>query len=175
MSSAFPRPTRRRVAVVTGSRAEFGLLERTVIQLLRAPWCEMQLIAAGMHLDPKLGSTLEEVEAKFVVSARVDIMPPEDTRQGMALAVADGLRGFTEVFSALKPDLVLVLGDRTEVFAASLAASYLTIPIVHIHGGDVTGNAIDNFQRDVISKLARVHLAATERSVQRLRKLGGRH
>lgn len=171
LSKATTERDRARVAVVTGSRAEFGLLERSMSLLERAPWCELQVVVAGMHLVEELGMTVQDVEARFPVAARVPLEPTDDTRGGMALGVAAGLQGFTETFAGIDPDVVLVLGDRTEVFAASLAAAYLDIPVAHIHGGDVTGNPIDDFQRDAISRVARLHFAATDTSAERLRAM----
>ena len=119
-------PPLSQIVVVTGSRAEFGLLEPTLTLLRDAPWCNLSLFVAGMHLVPELGHTVELVEARFPVAARIEMAPKEDSPAGMALSVADGLRRFTEVLEAMMsesigPDLLLVLGDRTEPFAASLA------------------------------------------------------
>ena len=161
-----------RVAVVTGSRAEFGLLERILTLLDRSAWCQLVLLAAGMHLVERLGRTVGEVEEKFAVAARVPMDPPEDSRKGMAWAVADGLRGFADELEHLRPDLLLVLGDRTEFFAAALAASYLGVPVAHIHGGDLTGNPVDDLQRDTVSRLATLHFPATRRSAERLEGIG---
>ncbi|MBI4583370.1 MAG: UDP-N-acetylglucosamine 2-epimerase (hydrolyzing) [Planctomycetes bacterium] len=160
-----------RVAVVTGTRAEFGLLEGTIGKL-RDRGVPFDLVVAGMHLIPELGLTVREVEARFPVAARIPMPPPEDSPRGMAHAVAAGLRSFSDQFSLQRPALLLVLGDRTEAFAAALAAAYLQIPVAHIHGGDVSGNPIDDFQRDAISRLASLHFAATARSAERLRQLG---
>lgn len=165
-----------RVTVVTGSRAEFGLLEPTLARLAAAGWCALDVVVAGMHLVSRLGRTVDEVASRFRISARVPMDPPEDTRRGMALTVAEGVRGFATAFCTREraPDLVVVLGDRTEAFAATLAATYLGVPVAHLHGGDATGNAIDDYHRDAISRAAVLHLAATERSAARLRRMGVR-
>ncbi len=160
------------VAVVTGSRAEFGLLERTIALIERSAVIEPRVIAAGMHLVEKFGATVREVEARFPIAERVFMHPPEDSPRGMALAVAAGIDGFSRAFARLRPRLLLVLGDRTEPLAAALAAVYAGVPIAHIHGGDASGNAFDDFHRDVISRAARLHLPATARSAARLRTLG---
>ncbi len=161
-----------RVVVITGTRAEFGLLERAIEGLRSSSRCHADVVVAGMHLVDELGGSVRIVEQRFPVAARVPMHPPEDSTRGMGLAVAEGLRGFLEVLDPDADDLVLVLGDRTEAFAAALAAAYLGIPLAHIHGGDLTGNAIDDFQRDAISRIAILHLAATEKSARRLRDLG---
>ena len=165
---------RREVLVVTGSRSEFGLLEGTVEGLLRSPALRPAVAIAGMHLDADLGSTWREVEARFPVAARVPMSPPEDTPGGMAMAVAEGLAGFSRLLEERRPDALLVLGDRTEPFAAALAAAYQGIPIAHVHGGDVTGNPVDDLHRDAISRMAVLHLAATGSSRARLLALGVR-
>jgi GDP/UDP-N,N'-diacetylbacillosamine 2-epimerase (hydrolysing) len=162
---------RKPVAVVTGSRSEFGLLAGTIERLLSSAEVEPRVIVAGMHLDPALGSTEREVEASFPVAARVAMSPPEDSPGGMGLAVAEGIRGFLSVFAALGPRLVLVLGDRIEPLAAALAAAYRDLPVAHIHGGDLSGNALDDLHRDLISRAARLHLVATEKSAARLRAM----
>ncbi len=165
-------PTRLPVAIVTGSRAEFGLLERTIALLEESAAIEPLVIAAGMHLVVALGATVSEVEARFPVADRVPMHPPEDTPRGMALAVAEGIAGFSRSFARFGPRLLVVLGDRTEPLAAALAAVYSGVPVAHIHGGDVSGNVLDDFHRDVISRAARLHLPATTRSAARLRALG---
>jgi GDP/UDP-N,N'-diacetylbacillosamine 2-epimerase (hydrolysing) len=156
------------VAVVTGSRSEFGLLEGTIRRLAGSTSLEPRVVAAGMHLDPELGDTWREVAARFSITAKVPMSPPRDDPEGMALAVAEGIRGFAAAFVADRPAALLVLGDRIEPFAACIPAAYAGIPISHVHGGDVSGNAVDDFHRDAISRSARLHLAATERSRSRL-------
>ena len=162
------------VAVVTGARSEFGLLEGTIDQLSRSAVCTVEVVVAGMHLDERLGGTWRDVERRFPVAARVAMAPPIDTPAGMAASVSQGVAGFALAFEGMRPALLLLLGDRTEPFAASLAATYLSIPVAHIHGGDLSGNRVDDFQRDAISRMARLHFAATETSAARLRKLGVR-
>ena len=164
-----------RIAVVTGTREEFVLLEGTMSRLAKAHWCELQVIVAGTHLEARLGETVREVESRFAIAARVAMEPADDTRRGMAVAAAEGLAKFSQGFSQLDPDLVLISGDRAEVFVSSLAASYLGIPVAQVHGGDSRGDSCDDFQRDATSRLASVHLSATETIASRLssRKVGG--
>ena len=162
------RTPKKQVAVVTGSRSEFGLLEGTIERLTRSPALEPRVIVAGMHLESRLGETWKEVEARFPIAARVPMSPPRDSPEGMALAVAEGIRGFSAAFDREPARLLLVLGDRIEPFAAALAAAYRGLAIAHIHGGDLSGNAVDDLHRDAISRMARLHLPATERSRARL-------
>lgn len=172
MAGDRPIGARRPVLVVTGSRAEFGLLEGIIEGLLGSKVLEPRLVVSGMHLDAALGATARQVEARFVVAARVPMSPPQDSPGGMALAVAEGIRGFSAVLETENPSALLVLGDRIEPFAACIAAAYRGVPIAHIHGGDTSGNAIDDLHRDAISRMARLHLAATERSRRRLLSMG---
>ncbi|MEM7166191.1 MAG: UDP-N-acetylglucosamine 2-epimerase [Planctomycetota bacterium] len=163
---------RPRVAVMTGSRSEYGLLRGLIEEIHGSPALELQLIVAGMHLIAELGDTRATVAAEFPISAEVPMAPTADTRVGMAEGVADGLRRFTRTLSELSPDLLVVLGDRTEAFAAATAAGYLEIPVAQLHGGDVSGNPIDDFQRDAIARVATLHFPATETSAARLGQLG---
>lgn len=166
------RSRRFPVAVVTGSRAEFGLLEGVIAHLFRSPSVEPTVLVAGMHLVAELGETAREVERRFPVAARIPMSPPEDSPGGMALALAGGIGSFAAVLGEIRPGLLLVLGDRLEPLAAALAASYLRIPIAHLHGGDVSGHLLDDLHRDLISRLACIHFPATFRSAERLRALG---
>lgn len=168
-----PAPNRRpRVAVMTGTRSEYGLLRGVIDAVHHSGDLELQLVVAGMHLIAEHGDTGATVAAEYPVAARIPMAPTTDTQVGMAEAVAAGLRGFAASWAELRPDLLVVLGDRTEAFAAATAAAYLEVPVAHLHGGDVSGNPIDDFQRDVISRIATLHFPATERSAARLRELG---
>lgn len=164
----------RKVAVVTGTRAEFGLLV-PVIRAIRADKrLELQLVAAGSHfLAP--ARTIREVEAMFPVAARVRMQGPRHrTRRDDALATARGIEGFTRAYARLGPDWVLVLGDRIEAFAAASAAAIAGIGVAHIHGGDRAEGIADESMRHAITKLAHLHLAATEQSAERIAKMGER-
>ena len=172
MSQATHPSDRARIAVITGTRAEFGLLEGVMHELNSCPSIELQVFVTGMHLRPEFGRTEQLVADRFPITACVPAHPPTDDRAGMALALSAGIAGFIDAFTKHEPHWLLLLGDRTEILAASLAAAYLDIPIAHIHGGDVSGNPVDDFQRDAISRLARLHFAATPGSAQRLRQLG---
>jgi UDP-hydrolysing UDP-N-acetyl-D-glucosamine 2-epimerase len=161
------------IMVVTGSRAEFGLLAPVMRAIDRHPQLALQVAAAGSHL---LGSqpTLAEVRASFPVAATVPMQRARSTRsrRADALAVARGIAGFTKVMDRLEPDAVLVLGDRIEAFAAATAAALRGVVVAHVHGGDRAEGIADESMRHAISKLAHVHFAASAQSAARLARMG---
>ncbi len=166
--------TIRTVAVVTGSRAEFGLL-RSVMDAVRAhPALRLRVVAAGSHMLPP-ARTIREVEAAYTVAARVPMQrAAHSTRAEDARGVARGIYCFTRVFAKLKPDWVVVLGDRIEAFAAASAASISGLAVCHIHGGDRAEGIADEAMRHAITKLAHLHCAATSGSATRLVRMGER-
>lgn len=126
-----------------------------------------------MHLEQMFGMSVKAIEgAGFPISGRVPMHPPEDSGKGMAFAMGDGIRGMTKVLSKLKPDILLLLGDRTEVLAGAITALYLNIPIAHIHGGDVTRGGTDESTRHAVTKMASLHFPATPKSAERILKMG---
>lgn len=163
----------RNIAVLTGTRAEYGLLRPVMDSVLAHPDLALQLIVTGMHLDPAYGESVREIERDgYVIAARVPMSPPEDTGKGMALAVAAGVQGLTEALDALRPDVLVLLGDRTEVLAGATAALFLGIPIAHIHGGDVTRGGTDESVRHAVTKMAHIHFPATAASAARILQMG---
>lgn len=163
----------RKICVLTGTRADFGLLRPIMEAIQQHPDLELQTLVTAMHLEPLFGLTYRAVEgAGFPISAKVLMNPPEDSGKGMAFSVADGVRGMTKALSKLRPDILLLLGDRSEVLAGTVAAMYLNIPVAHIHGGDVTRGGIDENVRHAVTKMASIHFAATAKSAERIRKMG---
>lgn len=163
--------SKRIICTVTGSRAEYGLL-RPVMRAIEAnPRLALKVAAAGMHLSPAFGMTVNQISKEFAVSARVPMTPAGDSQEAMALSLARGVSGITKAFKKIRPDVVLVLGDRIEALAAALAATYLGLPLAHIHGGDRSGT-IDENVRHAITKLAHVHFAASRASAKRIRRMG---
>jgi GDP/UDP-N,N'-diacetylbacillosamine 2-epimerase (hydrolysing) len=165
-------PTRK-ICVVTGSRSEYGLL-RCVMQCLKAdPGLELQIIATGMHLSLEFGLTFREIEKDgFRIDRKVEMLLSSDTTLAMAKSTGFGLGGLAVALDDLSPDIVLVLGDRFEIFAAASAAHLLRIPIAHIHGGEVTEGAIDDALRHAISKLSQLHFTSTETYRNRVIQMG---
>lgn len=162
----------RRVAYVTGTRADFGLMQSTLQTIARSPELDLSIIATGMHLDPAYGNTLNSITAAGLpVSARVEIESGVPSGALMASNIGRMIIGFTQAMQKLKPDIVLLLGDRGEMLAAAIAALHLNVAIVHIHGGELSGT-VDEPVRHAISKLAHFHFTATDESRQRLIRMG---
>ncbi|MEL7238769.1 MAG: UDP-N-acetylglucosamine 2-epimerase, partial [Planctomycetota bacterium] len=158
----------RKICFVTGTRAEFGLMQTTLRALETHAAVELQLVATGMHLSAKHGRTIDDIaSAGFAIDAAVpwrDVTRNEATGQ----AIAD----LSRTFAKLSPNIVLVVGDRVEAFAAATAAHLGDIPLAHVHGGDRATGQADDSLRHAITKLAHVHLPATPTSRDRLLKLG---
>jgi UDP-N-acetylglucosamine 2-epimerase (non-hydrolysing)/GDP/UDP-N,N'-diacetylbacillosamine 2-epimerase (hydrolysing) len=164
---------RRHIAVVSGSRADYGLLFWPMKRLSAESSFRLSIIVTGMHLAPEFGQTVDQFAADgFEVDARVPTLDEEDSAGGVARAIGRGVTGMTEALQRLRPDLVLLLGDRFEIFAAAQAAFVLRIPIAHLCGGDVTNGALDDAFRHSISKMAGLHFPTNADAVQRLRQLG---
>ena len=163
----------RKICVVTGSRADYGLL-RSVIQGIKDdPNLNIQVVATGMHLSPTFGLTYKEIEADgFFIDEKVEVLNEFDTPYEISQSIAKGITGCAKVFSKLEPDLVLLLGDRFEIFSAAIAAYVALIPIAHIHGGELTGGALDEAFRHSISKMSSLHFVAAEEYKKRLIQLG---
>jgi UDP-hydrolysing UDP-N-acetyl-D-glucosamine 2-epimerase len=164
---------RRRVAVVTGSRADYGLLRRLLQLLAGMEDVNLQVIACGMHLEDRFGATWRAIEADgFAIAAKVDLDLGEDSAAATVRSTGVGLVGFADVLPKLAPDLLVMLGDRFEILAAAVAATLLNIPIAHIHGGEVTAGAFDDAIRHAITKMACIHFVAAEPYRQRVIQMG---
>ena len=164
---------RRRIAVVTGSRADYGLLRGILAQLQKMDDVELGVVACGMHLVPRFGETWRRIEADgFPIAAKIDLQLDDDRPQTIARGTGIGITGFAEVLPTLAPDLMVLLGDRFEILAAASAATLLNIPIAHIHGGEITAGAFDDAIRHAITKMACVHFVAAEPYRQRVIQMG---
>lgn len=162
-----------KVCVVTGTRAEYGLFYWLLKRLQQDTFFELQLVATGMHLSPEFGNTYKEIESDgFVINDKVEILLSGDSPSAITKSTGLALIGFAECYKQLKPDLMLLLGDRYEAMAAAQAAMFANIPIAHIHGGEATFGAIDESIRHAISKMSHIHFAATEVYRQRLIQMG---
>ncbi len=163
----------RKICVVTGSRAEYGLLRWLLEEIRGDAGLELQLAVTGMHLSPEFGMTVGEIEADdFPVAARVETLLSSDTPTGIAKSVALGVAGFADAFARLQPDIVVVLGDRFEIFAAAQAAMLARLPIAHIHGGELTEGAIDDAIRHALTKMSHLHFVAAEPYRHRVLQMG---
>lgn len=165
----------RTICVVTGSRAEYGLLRWLMQDIADDPRLKLQVAVTGMHLAPEFDLTYREIEKDgFVIDEKVDIGLTGDRPSDISKAVGRGVAGFADAFDRLKPDIVIVLGDRFEIFAAAQAAMFAGIPIAHIHGGEVTEGAIDEFIRHALTKMSHLHFVAAEPYRKRVIQMGER-
>jgi GDP/UDP-N,N'-diacetylbacillosamine 2-epimerase (hydrolysing) len=166
---------RRRIVVVTGSRSEYGLL-RSVLQALRGNRkIDLRLVVTGMHLSRRFGYSIQEIKKDgFAIAGCVPLTSDTGTPSGMARYVGRGVLGLTREFERLNPEIVMVLGDRTEAFSAAIAATYMNCVLAHIHGGDKSQGGVDESVRHAITKLAHLHFVATSQSAKRVQRLGER-
>ena len=161
--------------MVTGTRAEYGLLSRLLKMIKKSPATQLQVIATNMHLSPKYGNTYQEIEKDgFTIDYKIPIIEENDKNDAVTTvkSMAKALAGFADAYNELKPDMVVVLGDRYEILAAAEAAMIERIPIAHIHGGEVTEGAFDDAIRHSITKMSQLHFASTEEYRHRIIQLG---
>jgi len=165
--------TRRRIAVVTGTRAEFGLLETVLREIDRSHTLELQLIVTGMHLLPKFGRSIDHIrKAGWPIAATVKMQTGRDCTNDEPQAVSRGIAGIAHALDRLSSDVVIVLGDRIEAFAAATAAAVGRRVLAHIHGGDRAVGDVDESLRNAITRLAHVHFVATKDAAARLKRMG---
>ncbi len=164
---------RRKACVVTGSRAEYGLLKPLIEQIGNDTDLKLQLIVTGMHLSPEFGLTYQQIEKDdFGIDEKIEVTLSSDTPVSISKSMGLGMVGFSETYKRLKPDLVVVLGDRFEIFSAVIAAFVSRIPIAHISGGEVTEGAFDDAFRHSITKMSYLHFTSTEIYRKRVIQLG---
>ncbi len=164
---------KRKICFVTGTRAEFGLLRILMQEVLETETLELQVIATGMHLSPEFGMTYQEIEEfGFKIDAKVEMLVSADTRSGVTKSVGLGLIALADAFSNLSPNIIVLLGDRFEIFAAAAAATFAGIPIAHLHGGETTEGAFDEVLRHSITKMSHLHFVAAEDYQKRVIQLG---
>jgi len=163
----------RKICVVTGSRADYGLLRWVMQGIKDDPELNLQVIVTGMHLSPTFGLTYKVIEEDgFRIDAKVEILGSSDFPTAIAESMALALTGSAKAFSELNPDLVVVLGDRFEIFAATAAALVAKIPVAHLHGGETTIGAFDEALRHSITKMSHLHFVATQEYRDRVLQLG---
>ena len=163
----------RVIGVVTVARSDWGHLVPVLEALRAAPDVTLRLLVGGAHLSPRFGSTVAAIEgAGWPIAARVEMLEAGDAPRDMAVTVARGVAGFADVFARERLDLLVLLGDRLEMLAAATAALPFALPVVHIHGGEITEGAIDEQARHAITKLAHLHFAAAEPYARRILQMG---
>ena len=165
----------RKICVVTGTRAEYGLMSRLIRLINDSDKTQLQLIATNMHLSPRFGNTYQEIEVDGIkIDRKVPIIDDNapDTAVETLYSMSRALSGFAEAYAELKPDLIVVLGDRYEILAAATAALIERIPVAHLHGGEITEGAYDDAIRHSITKMSHLHFTSTEEYRRRVIQLG---
>ena len=165
--------SKRKICVVTGTRAEYGLLFWLMKEIKGDPDLSLQLVVTGAHLMPKFGKTVTFIEADgFSINERIDIKTGNDTSIGVTRSLGLATTGMGKAIDRLKPDILVVLGDRFEILAAASAAMIARIPVAHIHGGEITEGAFDDAMRHAITKMSALHFVAAEEYRARVIQLG---
>lgn len=164
---------KRKICVVTGTRAEYGLLYWLMKEIQEDPDLELQIIATGMHLSPEFGLTYKQIEDDgFTINEKVEMLLSSDTSVAVAKSVGLGTISFADSLTRLNPDLIIILGDRFEALSAAQTALILKIPIAHIHGGEITEGAYDDAIRHAITKMSYLHFVTTEEYRKRVIRMG---
>jgi len=164
---------RKKIAVVTGSRAEYGLLRNLIKEINESDSLDLNLIVTGSHLSKEYGNTIDEISADgFNIDNKVMLDLNEDSEESVAKAISLGISEITNIFANNKPDLALILGDRYEIFSVAIAALICRLPVAHIHGGERTEGVIDESIRHSITKMSHLHFTATEEYRKRVAQLG---
>ena len=164
--------SKRKICIVTGSRAEFGLLYWLIKKVMVDQDLKLQLVVTGMHLSSNFGLTYKEIEKHFNIDKKINIQLSSDTSMGISKSMSIAQTSFSKAYNKLKPDIIVVLGDRYEIFSAASAAMIAKIPIAHIHGGEITEGSWDDSIRHCISKMAYLHFTATKEYKNRVIQLG---
>lgn len=163
----------RRICVVTGTRAEYGLLKWLMHELRASASVDLQVLATGAHLSPEFGLTYREIEADgFVIDAKVEMLLSADTSTAVGRSMGLGLIGYTDALERLRPDIIVILGDRYEMLAVAAAALIARIPVAHLHGGETTEGAFDEAIRHSISKMSHLHFTGAADYQKRVIQLG---
>lgn len=163
----------KKIAYITGSRAEYGIVKRLLKRLQDDPEIEFSIIATAMHLDPRYGNTIEIIEKDgFKVQHQIPITISNQDNLGILNSINETIKKFSDLFNKMQYDSIIILGDRYEMFAVAIAAAFLNIPIIHLHGGEQTLGNYDEFIRHNITKMAQLHLASTEIYRKRIIQLG---
>jgi len=162
----------RKVCVVTGTRAEYGLLYWLMKEIEADPELELQIIATGMHLSPEFGLTYKEIEKDFTITKKIEMLLSSDTAIGISKSMGLAQISFAEAYDELKPDIIIILGDRYEIFSAVSVAMIAKIAIVHLSGGETSEGAFDESIRHCITKMAHLHFTAAEEYRNRVIQLG---
>lgn len=164
---------KRKICIITGSRAEYGLLRPLIEEIKNDADIQLKLIVTGMHLSPEFGLTYQEIEKdKIIINEKIEILLSSDTPIGISKSMGLAMMGFAEAYERLKPDIIVVLGDRFEIFSAVASALVSRIPVAHISGGEITEGVFDDSFRHSITKMSHLHFTSTEEYRKRVIQLG---
>ncbi len=164
---------KRKICVVTATRAEYGLLKWLMREIASNPATQLQVLVTGAHLSPEFGSTYQEIEADgFHIDARVEMLLSADTATAISKSMGLGLMGYADAFDRLRPDIVVILGDRYEMLSVAAAALIAKIPVAHLHGGETTEGAFDEAIRHAITKMSHLHFTGAPEYQHRVIQLG---
>ena len=163
----------KKICVITGTRAEYGLMSRVMRLIKEDADLQLQIIATNMHLSVEYGETYKEMEVDgFVIDKKIPILSSSDTANATAKSVGTGVIGFADAYEELQPDMIMVLGDRFETLSAVSTALFYKIPVIHLHGGEITEGAYDDAIRHAITKLSHLHFTSTEEYRRRIIQMG---
>lgn len=162
---------KRKILYISGTRADYGLMRSVLKAIERSPNLDLEVIATGMHLMPEFGMTINEIKNDGFKVHEINAIYEKDNKESMANFIGNFIKLLTKKVKEIKPDIILLLGDRGEMLAGAIVGAYLTIPVAHLQGGEVT-STIDEFSRHAITKLAHIHLPATKKSARRIIKMG---
>lgn len=163
----------KKICVVTGTRAEYGILKPLINKISLDKELELQLLVTGMHLSPEFGLTYKQIEKDgYVINDKIEMLLSSDEDSGIVKSMGMGMILFSETLKKLNPDVIIVLGDRFEIFSLVTAASVLKIPVIHLHGGETTEGVYDEFFRHCITKMSYLHFTSTEEYRKRVIQLG---
>lgn len=163
----------RRIAVVTVARSDYGIYKSILHAIRMDKELELRLLVGGMHLSPEFGNTVTDIESDgFEIAAKIEMLLSSDSPEGVAKSIGLGVLGFAQAYADVRPDLLLLLGDRFEMLSAAVAALPYGMPIAHIHGGESTEGAMDEAIRHSITKMSHLHFASTEAYAKRIIQMG---
>jgi GDP/UDP-N,N'-diacetylbacillosamine 2-epimerase (hydrolysing) len=164
---------KRKIVVTTGTRSEYGLLRPLLKEINSSKKLELYLIVTGMHLSKKYGKTIDEIKKNgFKIFKTFEMVPKDDSNYSMSVTLGNGITQFSKIFNNLKPDINVILGDRDEMLASTIAAYHMNIPNAHIHGGDRSKGGIDEYNRHAITKMSNIHFAVSQQSKKRILRMG---
>lgn len=163
----------KKICIITGTRAEYGLLKPLMRELKQSSCFKLQIIATAAHLSPEFGNTYQQIENDgYLIDEKVEMLLSADTGTSVAKSMGVGMIGYADVLNRLQPDALVILGDRYEMLTVASTASVLKIPIIHLHGGEITEGAYDDAFRHAITKLSHLHFTSTETHRKRVIQMG---